>query len=245
MREVYTFRRTLTVVLSALLVLAAMSASAVPAAAQAGDRATLVVTGRAEIKAEPDMAVFTAGVETRGETVEEARAANAETMAAIRSSLLGLGADERQLQTRNLRVSPEWHYNPSDGTRTLIGYVVTHSLEVTVTDLTMLGPWIDAAVQAGANQLSGPTFGLSNSEELEARALTEAVRKARTKAEVLARAAGVFLRQVVHISENVNTPMGGALRAMAVADAMMEFAPTPVSPGEVSVTATVTMTFEI
>ncbi len=58
MREAYTFRRTLTVVLSGLLVLAAMSASAVPAAAQAGDRATLVVTGRAEIKAEPDMADF-------------------------------------------------------------------------------------------------------------------------------------------------------------------------------------------
>lgn len=213
--------------------------------AQATDMGTLVVSSRAEVRVEPDMAVFTVGVETRGETVEEARAANATAMAEIRERLLAAGALERHLKTRNFQVNPEWHYNPNDGSRTLIGYVVSHSLEVTVTDLDVLGDWLDAAIQAGANQVSGPTFGLSNPEELEAQALAEAVRKARAKAETLARAAGVFLKRVVHITEHVSTPIGGAMRAMAVSDAVAEFAPTPISPGEVSVSATVTMTFEI
>lgn len=235
----------LTVVLCGLLMFAAVSGSAVVASAQASDIGTLVVTGRAEIKAEPDMAVFTVGVETRGQTVEEARAANAEAMQAIRDSLLASGADERSLQTRNFRVHAEWQHNPRDGSRTFVGYVVGHTLEVTVMNLASLGPWMDAAMQHGANQVSGPTFGLSNSEELEARALVEAVRKARVKAETLARASGVFLKRVVHISEHVNTPIGGAMRTMAMMDATAEFAPTPISPGEISVTATVTMTFEI
>lgn len=239
-------RRTMTIVLCGLLVLAAMSGgTAVVASAQASDMGTLVVTGRAEIKAEPDMAVFTVGVETRGETVEAARAANAVAMQSVYDRLLELGADERSLQTKNFRVHAEWQHNPRDGSRTLIGYVVGNTLEVTVTDLATLGPWLDAAMQHGANQVSGPTFGLSDSEQLEARALEEAVRKARAKAETLARAGGVVLKRVVHISEHVNTPIGGAMRVMAMMDSAAEFAPTPISPGEISVAATVTMTFEI
>ena len=191
------------------------------------------------------MAVFSVGIETRGETVEEARAANAAAMTAVRDKLLELGVDERSLQTLNFRVNSEWQHNPADGSRRLVGYVVSHWLEVTVTDLAMLGPWMDAAMQQGANQVAGPTFGLSNREELELRALTEAVRKARAKAETLARAGGVFLKRVVHISEHVNTPMGGAMRTMAAMDAVAEFAQTTISTGEISVTATVTMTFEI
>lgn len=244
MQRAHAVRKTLTIVLCGLLMLTAMSVGAGAALAQTSDIGTLVVSGRAEIKAEPDMAIFTAGVETRGRTVEEARAANAQAMTSIRERLLELGADERDLQTRNFRVNAEWQYH-NDGSRTLIGYVVGHSLQVTVTDLTNLGPWLDAAMQAGANQVSGPTFGLTNPEELEALALTEAVRKARAKAETLARASGVFLKRVVHITEHVNTPVGGAMRSLAVADAVAEFAPTPISPGEISVTATVTLTFEI
>ena len=243
-RAYTTWRRTVTVALGVLLVLGALGAAA-PAYAQSDEAGTLVVSARAEITAEPDMAVFTVGVETRGETVEEARAANAEAMQAIHARLLALGADERDLKTRNLRINAEWHYNPNDGTRTLIGYVVSHSLEVTVRDLAVLGPWIDAAVKAGANQLSGPVFGLSNSEELEMMALTEAVRKARAKADTIARAAGVFPRRVVSIHESVSTPVGGALQARAAFDAVAEVVSTPVAPGEVSVTATVTITFEI
>lgn len=225
------------------LALAAVLLMSTAALAQAPDVATLVVTGRAEVRVEPDMAVFTVGVETRASTAEEARAANAEAMNAIRDKLLLSGAEERHLKTRHFHVSPEYRYNPSDGSRTFVGYVVSHTLEVTVTDLDNLGPWLDAAIAAGATQVSGPIFVLSNPDEAVERALTEAVRNARAKAEALARAAGVFLKRIVNISESVSTPVSAMLRSVA-AD-MAEFAATPVSPGEVSVTATVIITYQI
>lgn len=224
--------------------LAVLSLSSAPALAQALDVPTMTVTGRAEVRVEPDMAVFTVGVETRAYTAEEARAANAEAMNAIRERLLASGAEERNLKTRNFRVSAEYQYNPSDGSRTFVGYVVSHWLEVTVTDLASLGPWLDAAIAAGATEISGPSFGVSNPEAAVERALAEAVRNARSKAETLARAAGVFLKRVLSINETVSTPVGSVLRATA-ADAVAEFASTAVSVGEVSVTATVVITYEI
>lgn len=205
----------------------------------------LIVTGRAEVKAQPDMAQFDVGVDTRAETLEEARAANAKAMEQVRERILAAGADEKSLRTKGFTVYPEWHYG-RDGTTTLVGYRVTHTLQVTVDDLDLLGPMLDAAMKEGANQISGPTFGLKNPEALEVQALQQAVRKARVKADTLAEASGVSIKGVVEISEHVNTPVGGAIRAtFMAADAVMESAATSISPGEVSVTATVTMTFEI
>lgn len=240
--------RTLTLVLFSCLALAVIVGGAHPAHVYAaeGATATLVTSGRAEVQAAPDMAKFSAGVDTRALTVEEAREANARIMNEVQARLLEAGADEKSLKTRAFSVNPEWQYNPSDGTRTLVGYVVSHSLEVMVTDLDILGTLLDTALQAGANQLSGPTFGLSNQTELEAQALTEAIRRARAKAEVMARASGVFLKRVVHINEHVNAPFGGALEMqVARASFAMDATPTSISPGEISVTATVNMTFEI
>ena len=104
---------------------------------------------------------------------------------------------------------------------------------------------IDAAIASGANQVSGPTFGLKNTEQLEAAALAEAVRKARSKAEVLARASGTYLKGILHITEQVSTPVGGVARTAFLAMDAAESAATVISPGEVSVTATVTLTYEI
>lgn len=206
---------------------------------------TLMVTGRAELRVEPDMALFQVGVETRGKTVEEARQANAEAMDGVMRRLLEAGADERDLKTTSFNVHPEWHYNSDDGTRTLVGYRVSHMLEVRVMDLDQLGAWLDAAMEEGANQIHGPTFGIKDPAALEAAALTEAVNRARNKAEVIAKAGGVFLKGVANISEQVILPVSAPARASFVMMDAMEKAATSISPGEISVTATVTITYRI
>lgn len=225
------------------LVLAVVPVAGVATAAEAGGK--LIVTGRAEVKAEPDMAIFSVGVDTRRSTLEEARQENAKAMEGVRQSLLDAGINERDMQTRGFNVHPEWSYDNKEGTRTLIGYRVVHTLEVTVSDLDQLGALMDAAIGQGANQISGPTFGLKNPGKLEAAALTEAVRRARDKAEVLARAGGVYIKGISEISEQVSLPVGGAVRASFMAMDAMESAPTSISPGEISATATVVITFEI
>lgn len=229
---------------AALILLAAALLFPLMAAADESSHGTLVVSGRAEIRAVPDMAKFRVGVETRAETVDEAAQLNAEAMEKVRRALSGAGASSDQLKTVNFNVNPEWQYH-RDGSRTLIGYRVVHTLEVTVTDLDRLGAMLDAALADGANQVSGPTFGIANPERLEAEALAEAVRRARAKAEVLARASGVYLKGISHINEHVALPMSMPVAAsFAVAD-MAERAVTEISPGEVTVTANVSITYKI
>ena len=226
--------------------MAALAAGPLPAALAQERPGQMVVTARAEVKAEPDMAKFSISVETRAETVEAAREENAETMERLRSALTAAGATPRDLQTKGFSVSPEWQYNPKDGSRQFLGYRVSHTLEVTVNDLSKLGLWLDAAMGAGATQVSGPTFGIRDQDALEARALSEAARRARAKADVLAQATGVFLKRVVSISEQVSNPPGRTLTvAYAALDAAERSAATEISPGEISVTATVTITYEI
>lgn len=211
------------------------------------DPGRMTVSGTAEIKVAPDIALFNIGMESRGKTLEEARSENAQVMEGVRERLIAAGAKEENLQTRGFQVYPEWYYDKDTGDRTLVGYRVTHSLEVIVTDLDVLGTWLDAAMSQGANQISGPTFGLRDSEKHQTKALEEAVRKARTKADVLARASGVFIKRIVQISENVSTPYGGAVqqRAMMQMESFADSASTSISPGEISITAYVSMTFEI
>jgi len=230
---------------TALVLLVATLLFPLIAAANQSNNGTLVVSGRAEVRATPDMARFSVGVETRAETVDEAGRLNAEAMERVRMALYNAGAAPEALKTTNFNVYPEWHYNRDDGTRTLIGYRVSHSLEVTVTDLDRLGAMLDAAMSDGANQVSGPTFGLINPEELEAQALAEAVRRARAKAEVLARASGVYLKGISHISEHVALPPSMPIAASYAMFDVAERAATEISAGEVTVTANVSITFQI
>lgn len=230
----------------ALIALTLVLASLPHTAKAAEERGSLAVSATAVIQAAPDMAKFQVGVQTRAETVEEARYQNALAVDGIRTALFAEGATEKDLKTTAFSVSPEWQYDPTDGSRTLIGYRVTHSIEVTVLDLDQLGPWLDAAMAQGANQVSGPTFGIKNPESLEAEALAEAVRRARAKADVLARASGVYIKGVRHISEYVALPMSAPMPSAYMAmDAMVERAATPISTGELTVTATVSITFDI
>ena len=156
---------------AAALILAAVLLLPIAAvAAPESSQGSLVVSGRAELRAVPDMAKFRVGVETRAETVDEAGRLNAEAMESLRTALYAAGAVPDDLKSTNFSVSPEWQYL-RDGSRVLLGYRVVHTLEVTVTNLDRLGPMLDAALANGANQVSGPTFGIKNPEELEAQAL--------------------------------------------------------------------------
>lgn len=245
MRErhsVNSSRRFRAVMLSLLVTLLLVVPAATRAQASPGQ---LYVTGQAVIKAEPDMAIFSVGVDVRAETVEAARQENAEAMEGIRNRLLALGVDESNLKTKGFNVHPEWHYDNTGNPPTLVGYRVAHTLEVTVIDLDKLGLWLDAAMEEGANQISGPTFGLQDTRDLEATALREAVKRARAKANVLAEANGVFLKRIAHISEQVSLPAGGAVNTQYMAMDTMAKSATSISPGEVSATATVMITYDL
>jgi uncharacterized protein len=194
------------------------------------DRVT--VSGVGTVESTPNESQMSFGVESRGATAKAAIAANADAMRRIINALRGAGA--RELQTQWVSVYP---VATPEGAG-IAEYSASNSVNA-VTDPDDAAALIDAAAEAGANQISGPGLSSRNAEELYRQALAEAVEQARERARVLARASGRGLGEISAIVEGANAqPLPYAERA-ALDSA------TPIVPGQQETSATVTVTFEL
>lgn len=205
----------------------------------------LTVTGQGDVKAQPDQAEITLGVVTEDPASKAAAAANAAAAQKIQSAVLGLGIAKRDIQTTNYSVQPI--YTPEqtgpNGTprpTAITSYRVTNQVRITVRDLSRLGEIIDAATAAGSNSVDNIAFGMQDPTVLERQALRKAVANARDKADQIAAAAGVRIVGIYELNE------GGIQRPYPMAfSRAAESAPTPINPGETTVTATVTIVYEM
>lgn len=232
-------------------------ACAMPAAAQmAGPvpaisptSTLLSVNAEARSFRKPDLAVFSAGVTSQGKTAAEALAANSADMNRVLAALKKAGIADRDIQTNNLSLNPL--YAPQvvrpDGRienpePRIIGYQVNNQVSVKQRKLADFGKVLDTLVSVGANQVNGPSFELDDSDAAMDEARAAAMAKARQRAELYAKAAGLKVKRIVSISES-----GGYSPPMPVmyAKAMAEAAPTPIAAGEVGLTATVAVQFEL
>jgi len=201
----------------------------------------LTVSGEGEVKAKPDQATLSAGVVTEAKTAAAALAANSVAMKAVFDTVKRLGIPERAIRSSEISVQPQYPSDSRAPGRTT-GYQASNSVTVTVEDLYKLGPALDALVSSGANSLGDIAFGLRDPKPLEAQARAGAVRDATQKAQAMARAAGVSLGAIVSINEGeANQPMPLMRRAAPMA---LREAP-PVAGGENTISATVTMSWEI
>jgi len=228
-------------ILPALLAGLAAAATATAAATAAEPAVpTLRVTGEAQVSAKPDRAQIDVGVITRAATSQEAAERNAAQAEAVIAAVRKT-AREAQLRTANYALSPTYQNRPN-AEPLVTGYVATNLVQVTLDDLTRLGPVIDAAQQAGANRIQGIGFTLRDQDAVRAEALRQAAARARAEADVLAAALG--LRVVRVISADVSSPRLMPMRAYASAR-MAEAAATPVESGTLDVSATVSLVVEV
>lgn len=236
-----TIRRLLS--LSTLV----LAMPALAAAQEHGNQNQQIVTmqGEGVVKRAPDRAWVTVGIEARARTSKEAQQQAAATMNAIVKALRAQGLDEDDIRTTSYNVNPEWEYR--DSRRRLIGYVASNHLEVTIDDLAKVGPVIDAASEAGANNIGGVRFGLKDREQAEMDALARAVKDAQMRAKVAVEAAGRNLGQVVRIDETGRSmPPPMPMRDMLMAKAESAQAePTPIDPGEIEIRVNVSASFAI
>jgi uncharacterized protein YggE len=203
---------------------------------------TIVVNGSGRVAVDPDVADLRLGVAVARPTVGAARAAAAETMAAILAALAAAGIARRDIRTSLLSVQPRYDYR--DGSApVLTGYDLANLVEVTVRDLGILGAVVDGALAAGATSLDGLAFRVDDPREAETTARTAAVAEARARAQVLAEAAGVTLGTVVGMVEVDQLP--GWPRPKAARLALAADAGTPVEAGMTEITVSVTVTFDI
>ncbi|MBC56047.1 MAG: hypothetical protein CL814_03830 [Confluentimicrobium sp.] len=204
--------------------------------------ATLTVTGEAEVAAAPDMAVITVGVTSLARSAADAMDDTSVKTAEILAALAAAGIAERDLQTRALRLNPNWanrSSTPGAGPK-IDGFVASNTVMVRVRDLDRLGGVLDTVLGLGANEFGGLSFGLQNPAPAQDEARRAAVAEAMRKAQLYAEAAGLTLGPVLSLSE-----AGGARPAPMMMEAARMADAVPVAAGEVSVSAAVTMVFDI
>ena len=225
--------------LSSLLLTASLALPfAAPAFAEGAGQIT--VTGSATLDVAPDIATISLGVTTNGDTAAAAMAANNAVLAGVLARLRAAGIAERDLQTSNLSLNPNWVGYDSGSVPTIANYTASNILTVRVRALDSLGAVLDAAITDGANTLNGLTFGLAEPRPTEDAARAAAVADAIARARLFAEAAGTGLGPIVSISES-----GAMVEPMPMFRTDSFAGAVPVAGGEVGISAAVTMVFEI
>ena len=199
---------------------------------------TITVIGEGKVKIKPDIARANIGVEVMKNSVKEASDANKAALEAVLAALKAQGIEEKDIQTSGFsifaeRFGPEGPL-PEDQTN----YRVSNNVSVVIRDLEKVGAILDAAIEAGANNIYGIEFGLDNTEAVQAEARKEAVANARAKAEELAELNGVTAGGVVSVSEVIGGNGGyyNASNFNQLDRAMGGGGGTPITPGELDLT---------
>jgi len=235
--------------LAIAVALATLPLTLSPAAAQVtptivADGAILDVTAQGETTRVPDVATIRAGVVTQGATAAAALADNAKRMAGVLDALKRAGVAPRDNRTASVSLSPQYRY--TDGQPPVVtGYQASNSVSIRFRDIAKAGAILDALVTQGANQIDGPTLAIDQPEAALDEARADAVKRARARAELYARAAGLTVSRILSISEagqnDGSTPQPIMFNNRAMAAGMD--ASTRVVPGETEVTVSVNVRF--
>jgi uncharacterized protein YggE len=203
---------------------------------------TLDLTGHGEARQPPDLATIDLGVTTDAASAQAAMAQNAAAMTAVIAAVRGKGVGPREIMTSTLGLAPQYAYAQGQPAR-LTGYQATDRITVTLTDLGLVGPVVDAAVGAGANDAGQISFGLKSRASAESFARLAAIKALDDKAAAMADAAGYHIRRLVNLSEASATqgPQPRMFRSAQVAAVPV----TPVETGEVVISVDVAGEFEL
>ena len=204
---------------------------------------TVTASGEGKAVAAPDEAQMGFGSTTQGTEAKKTLDEAGKKSAAIIAALKKAGVAQEDIQTSGVSLYPQQDYS-NGKTPKIIGYQASVQVRVTLKDMATIGDIIEAGTAAGANEVSGPTFTLSEKSASRASAITKAVADAKARAEVMAKAAGKSVGDVLSISEaGVTVPPIYARSANYALDAAA--AAVPIETGTLDVTANVTVVFEL
>jgi len=212
---------------------------------------TLTVSASAEVSVQPDRAVVRLGVSAQSAEAADAQDQVNAAMQRVQEAVMRLDVPEQSVRTEELSLYPIYSDQrplPGRGGELeeprVTGYRASNVVSVELAELARIGEVVDAGIEAGANQLQGVSFSLRNDAPASAQAMRLAVEEAREQAEAVADAMGMRIervREVIAGGYDVRPPIPYAGARLAAAD----MAATPVQPGQVDVTASVTVTYEI
>ena len=226
-----------------LLAFAVVSATwlAAPALAQTMPPPAISVTGEATVSVAPDQAQIDGGVTSDAKTAREASDANNAAMGKVLLALKGAGIDEKDYQTSRLSLQPQFATPSKVSERAgIVSFRASNRVTVKIRDVTKVANLIDVLVGAGANDIGGINFTVTQASKHLDEAREKAIADARRKAEIYAKAAGLTLGDTIIISEEgAPTPMFRSKVAGGMA------ASTPVAQGEETLSVTVSVSWAI
>ena len=214
-------------------------------AEQVKERKTITVQGSSSVTAAPTIAYVSIGVTTFNKNAATAQGENAVKMDRVYKTLASLGINKDKIKTLNYNISPRYDYK--NNVATLAGYNVINSIRVTVMDLKKVSDVLDMTVKEGVNQSNSISFGVTDEErdKLYLQALSQAVVNAKEKANTIATAAGITISKPANIIEGSSAHfVQPNYRAMDMAKMASEAAPTPISEGEMTIGANVTVIYD-
>lgn len=218
-----------------------------PALAEQAAAITVSASGRAT--SAPDLALVTLGAQSQAKTARTALDANSKVMSDLLAALKGFGIAEKDMQTSDLNVTPQFFYpqNNQSGqpeAPSIVGYAVTNQVAVRIRDIDRLGEILDASVSLGVNSGGDIRFETEDTSKALELARVQAVANAFAKAETLAEASGVELGKIIEIREGVRNAQPD-WRGSGVAEARVAASVVPVTGGEISHAVNVTIRWNI
>ncbi|WP_414714744.1 SIMPL domain-containing protein [Sphingobium sp. LMA1-1-1.1] len=239
----------------ALMASAVVAAAALPVAAAAQTSVTIAETAPVvtlnvteTVEAAPDMATVGTGVQTRAQTAAQAMRDNAAQMDKLIAALVKAGIPKKDIQTSGINLSAQYDYSNRDGQASaprFIGYEASNQLSVKLRDIRKVGGLLDTMVDAGATNVSGPSFSISDPAPMLAQARSAALKSARAQADFYAQAAGYRSARLVSLTES-NSGGQPPVPMMAAARFKADSAPaTPVEPGQVGSSVTLTVQYAL
>jgi len=197
---------------------------------------TITVVGEGTVKIKPDVAQANIGVEVMQPTVKEASREAKDMMDAVLVALKQQGIDEKDIQTSGFSIWADRPYSPEGMPSEKVTYRVSNNVAVTIRDLDKVGAVLDAAIEAGANNIYGVTFSLGDPSQLESDAREKAVADGKAKAQELAELSGVQVGDVISVSEVVGGRGGFYSSNFREASAVSGLGGGggPIAPGELS-----------
>src|SRR6266481_5364344 len=220
------------------LFLAALALLSVTAQAQTQQRrAVVVAVGQGTVSVQPDEAKVQFSVVTQAVTAQDAASQNANQVTAVLAALRSVLGPNANLKTLSYSLNPTY----SSGSQpVLTGYIATNTVQVTLSDLSLIGKVIDTGIQAGANRVQGLQFDLKDDQPTRAQALKLATVEAKAHADAMASGLGLKTGAAISIQEGFATTVPPVRLGTAAPTAT-----TPVETGTVDVTATVTLEVEL
>lgn len=237
--------KTLLISVVVLLALLLSACGATGLSASGSTPRTLTVSGAGMISLQPDIATISVGVHTETPSAAESVAQNNAKTQTLIDALKAAGVDAKDIQTNNFSIWQNAQYG-ADGKPTSTNYAVDNTINLTVRNLGKLGDLLDAAVRAGANNVNSIQFDVADKTKAMSDARAEAVKTAKAQAAELATASGVTLgniQSIQYFDASPNPVFQG--RGLGGGGAASPDMAVPINPGQMQITVTVTMAYEI